>query len=534
MYDIIIKNGTIVDGTGAPRFRGDLGIVDGKIAHIGSLRNDSAEVVINGTGKYVTPGFIDVNNHSDTYWRIFLSPQLESLVYQGITTIVGGNCGSSLAPLTSQDIILSIQKWADIQKVNLNWLTTEDFFDELERKRLPINFATLIGHGTLRRGIIQDDSRALEAREQAMLAKLLEQSLSAGAIGMSTGLVYTHARLATEEELVSLAKVVAKYGGVYATHVRGERGELLNAIKEAIRVAVLSGVKLQISHLKAMGVSQWDLFDQALTLIDLAAKDGVDISFDVYPYTVTGSVLYTLLPDWVAEGGRRLMVERLKDSQTRREVISEMRAEGFDYSKVIVAISPLAKTLSQKRIIDIAQAQGKSIEDSIIDILIASEGHVVTMMDVLSEDNVRKALQHPLSMVASDGSGYSIAHKETGELVHPRNFGAFPRVLRKYVREEKLLTWEEAIRKMTGMPAERFSLTERGIIKEGYYADVIVFDPKKINDLATVDNPYQYAEGIGWVIVNGEVIVQNGSFNERRAGRVIRSSSRSFLQRIFH
>ena len=506
----------------------DIGIKEGKIKEIGDLQNEKAENVIDAKGKYVSPGFIDVNNHSDTYWRIFLDPNLPSLLHQGITTIIGGNCGSSLAPLTNRDIIQTIQKWADIKQMNLNWLGVEEFLKEVEKRKIAVNFATLTGHATLRRGILGDKVENLSESEIKLMKKMLEKSMKDGSIGFSTGLVYTHAKLASKKEIVEMAKIVKKYNGVYATHIRGEAEELLEAVKEAIEVAKESGVNLEISHLKAMGEKSWPLFEKALKMIEKANKEGIKVNFDVYPYTTTGSVLYVLLPDWASEGGKKLMVHRLKDSVIRAKLLKEMKESEYDYSKVIISISPLNKTLSRKRIVDIAEVQGKSVEETIIDILIASEGRVVTMMEVLSEKNVIKAIKNPLSIICTNGSGYSVEHRNTGELVHPRNFGSFPRILSKYVKETKILTWEEAIHKMSGKPAEKFGIKKRGTIKEGNFADVVIIDPKTIEDFATPENPYQYPKGVEKVIVNGKVALNDGKLEDTKAGEIIRKKTGIF------
>jgi len=522
MYDIVIKNGIIIDGTGKPMFNADIGVKSGRIKKVGDLSGEAAEKIINAAELYVAPGFVDVTNHSDTYWRIFLNPSLESLVYQGITTIVGGNCGSSLAPLVSHDMIKSIRKWADVSNINLDWLSMKDFLAKVEKNKLSVNFATLVGHGTLRRGLIQDETRNLSLREIHVMKNILKDAIKEGALGFSTGLVYTHAKQASKGEIVELAKVVKKYKGVYATHIRGESHDLIESLEEAIDIAKSTGVRLQISHIKAMGEKNWHLVDEALNLIETAKSGGVDVDFDVYPYTSTGSVLYIFLPDWVTEGGREMMIRRLKDFETRKEVIEEMKKNDFDYSKVIISISSLSKKLNRRRIVDIAKSQGKSVEEAVIDILIASEGRVVTIMGVLSEKNVIKIIQHPFSIISSNGAGYNLKHKNSGELVHPRNFGSFPRVLGKYVKRERILSWEEAIHKMSGKPAAKFGIKKRGIIKEGNFADIVVFDPNEIKDLATIDNPYRYSRGINWVIVNGDIILEDGEYNGKRAGKVIR------------
>jgi N-acyl-D-amino-acid deacylase len=522
MFDIIIKNGLIIDGSGEPAYRADLGIKDSAISKIGELHDERATVEIEAEGKIVCPGFVDVNNHSDTYWRLFLSPHLESLIYQGITTIIGGNCGTSLAPLAAPETIDAIQKWVDVKKINVSWLKVKEFLAFLETKKLSPNFGTLVGHATLRRGIIGDAVRSMNPGEIEALEKNLKRAMKDGALGMSTGLIYSHARLAPYAELLALAKIVRKYGGVYATHIRSEQEEFLEAIDEALQIARETGVKLHISHLKAIGEKNWPKMDDALKLIDKAKGEGIDVTFDVYPYTATGSVLYSFLPAWISEGGKKIMLHRLKDPVIRAKVVSEMRDSDFDYAKINVAISPLNKTLTRHSILEIAKSQEKTVEDAIIDILIASEGMVITSMEVLSEDNIQKALKNPLSFVATNGSGYDIAHVKTGERVHPRNFGTFPRVLAKYVREEKVLSWEEAIHKMTGAPAEKFSLKKRGLLKKGHFADLIILDQNKITSIASTENPYQYASGIELVVINGEIVLRDGQYNGNRNGQVIK------------
>lgn len=522
MFDIIIKNGTIIDGTGRPMYKADVGIKEDKIAEIGDLQNEKGEIEIDALGKFVCPGFIDVNNHSDTYWRIFQDPDLESLVHQGITTIIGGNCGSSLAPLLGPETILSVQKWADIKQANLNWLTTEEFLEEIENKKLAVNFATLTGHATLRRAILNDQMRSLTEKEIALAGKALEKSLKDGALGMSAGLVYTHARSASFGELVSLAKIIKKFDGIFSIHIRNEGDGFKESIEEVIEVAEQSGVKLHISHLKIMVEKNWHLIDEALFLIGKAREKGADITFDVYPYTNTGSVLYTLLPHWVADGGKKMMLSRLRDSEMRGKIMDEMKNSGLDYAKMEISISMMNKTLSRRKMAEIAKSQNKDVEEAVLDLLLASEGRVIVSMDVLSPNNIEKSITHPDCMIATNGSGYDIFHSETGELVHPRNFGAFPKIFSKYVREKNILTWEAAVQKITSFPAQRFGIKKRGELKKKYFADIAIIDPEEIKDLATVDNPYQYSQGIDFVSVNGRLVIRDGKNTGIRAGEVVR------------
>lgn len=522
MYDIIIRNGNIIDGTGGEIYKADIGIRDDKIIDIGDLHNEKWEVEINADDKIVCPGFIDVNNHSDAYWQIFSNPSLDSLVYQGITTIVGGNCGSSLAPLADAEAISSVQKWSDIKNINLNWLTVEEFLQTLETKKIALNFATLVGHGTLRRGILKDQMKIADSGELAFIEKMLKQSFEDGAIGMSSGLVYTHARAASAHELIALTKIIKKYNGVYVTHVRDERAGIVDSIEEAILIAEESGVKLHISHLKIMGEKNWHLLDEVLFIINRAKERGIDITFDVYPYTSTGTVLYTLLPNWVSEGGKKMMLSRLRDAKIRPKIIEEMRSSEFDYAKINIAASSLDKSLDNRNIGEISKSQGKYPEEIVIDVLIASEGRVITSMEVLNQESVDKLILHPLSMIGSNGSGYNIAHSKTGELVHPRSFGAFTRILSKYALGKRSISWEEAIKKMTSIPAERFRIKNRGKIAKNYFADIVVINRDEIEDVATTSNPYQYSKGVEFVMVNGQLAVSDGRHTGALNGEIIR------------
>ncbi len=522
MYDIIIKNGTVIDGTGDPMYRADIGIKEDRIVKIGGLRDEKGDVEIDASDRLVCPGFIDVDNHSDTYWRIFSDPDLESLVYQGITTIIGGNCGSSLAPILGPKAIESLQKWSDINMTSLDWSTVGEFLNTVARRKLSVNFATLVGHATLRRSILGDDNRHLLPKEIEFLGEKLAEAMKEGALGMSSGLIYTHARNADAGEVSALSAIVAKRGGLYVTHLRNEEKNLLSAVEEAVETARQSGVKMHISHLKAMGEKNWPAMDDALNTVARANEIGLDVTFDIYPYTHTSSVLYTFLPAWVSNGGKKMMLQRLKDPQIRAKVVSEMKNSDLDYSTMEIAISPLNKTLDRRKIIEISDSQNKTVEDTIIDILIASDGRVIASLEVLDEKNIEKALKSPFAMVSSNGSGYREDHGKTGESVHPRSFGTFPRILSRYVLGERILSWEGAVRKMTGAPALKFDLVKRGLLKEKYFADVTIIDPSRVKDLATPENPYRYSRGIDFVVVNGKLALSEGAYTGKRNGEIIR------------
>jgi N-acyl-D-amino-acid deacylase len=523
MYELVIKNPFIIDGTGNRKYQASVAISEGRIKKIGDLRDVRAEKIIQANNLYLGPGFIDLNNHSDTYLTLLTIPSLESLVRQGITTILGGNCGSSLAPLVKSDTLKSIQKWADISQINLNWLTFREFLQELEKRKLGVNFASLVGHSTLRRGLLGDEFRVLKPRELEAMKQLLNTALKQGAFGLSTGLAYSHAKIASTKEIIELAKLVKENNGIYASHIRGEAEELLPAVEETIGISKKTKVSVEISHLKAMGRKFWPNMEKAIKLIEAGSAD---INFDIYPYTITGSVLYILLPDWVAEGGKGLLLKRLKDKSIRAKVIKEMQEKkDYEYDKVTLAISPIDQAFIGKKITEIAKAQNISVEEAIINMLLISEDRIITFIDTLSPDNVEMGLAHDLSFVASDSAGYNLKHyQEKKELVHPRCFGAFPRFLGRYVRDKNILSWEQAIYKITGGPARKLGLKNRGLVKKGYWADLVLFDPQKIIDKADFENPYQFPEGIEYVWINGKMAVEQGNYTGQRAGQVLKKS----------
>lgn len=363
--------------------------------------------------KSSVPGFVDVHNHSDAYWQLFLEPTLPSLVHQGITTIIGGNCGTSIAPLAEGRVIESIQKWTDLKEVNVDWLSIEEFSEKLRARKMGLNFGTLVGHGTLRRGILRDEMRRLDRNELDEIERILEIALSEGALGFSTGLAYSHEKCATWDELVELAEIAKSQDRIYSTHLRDEAGEAVSALQEAIDLSKQTGVSLQVSHLKVMGEKNWHLMDALLSEIEKAHKAGVDINFDVYPYTQTGSVLYVYLPAWAAEGGKRMLVKRLKEKHLRKKIIEEMRDKaGYHYENAIIAVCSFSKSLSNRKISEIASERGVLAEEVIMDLLLASEGRVITIMECLDEENVKKAIKHPLSIIATDGAGYNVPERK--------------------------------------------------------------------------------------------------------------------------
>ncbi|MCX6813313.1 MAG: D-aminoacylase [Candidatus Azambacteria bacterium] len=527
--DILIKNGTVVDGLGTPAYHADVAIKNNRIAKIGFLGEPSAKTMIDATGLYVAPGFVDINNASDRYWTLFSHPNLESHLYQGVTTIIGGNCGSSLAPLTTGNIILNIQKWADVSRINVNWFTVKEFFEETKKRKLLLNFGTLIGHSTLRRDIVRDEFRKLTEKEFSQMKELLENGLRDGALGFSTGLNYSHTKIAPPEEITSLVSILSARGGsafggkrgkLYSTHLRNEGKNLFESVLETIETAKKTQASVEISHLKAIGKDNWPLFDKSLKAIETAAQD-LDINFDIYPYTSTATVFYTLLPDWIAVGGRAKLVENLKNNDFKTKVINELQGKENDFKEIIVASGNIDKIFIGKTIDEIARNQGGSIIEAIINLLIAANGKLIVFWPALSEENFIEALKSPLSIIASDGATYNLNDTKDGFLAHPRSFGCFNRVLSRYVREKNVISLEEAIKKMTALPALKAGLTYRGAIESKYFADIVIFNPELIKDMATFENPFQYSRGLHTVIINGRVALTNGQIKNQALGQLL-------------
>src|SRR3989344_1857693 len=517
MYDILIKNGTLIDGTGTPAKKSDVAIEKGKIVDLGPNISAKAGLVIDAQDKFVTPGFIDIQNHSDSYWTIFDHPAQTSLLSQGITSIIMGNCGASLAPLWTKESIKTIQKWHSLSGININWATMSEFLQVLSSLSLGVNVGTLVGHAVLRRGLIGDAVRQLTQDELKVMDKSLKDALQQGAFGFSMGLIYAHEVNSSLTELSELAANLASSKKYLSVHLRSEAGHILDSLSEVLEFAGGVGIPIKISHLKIRGPKNWHLFDQLMSKLEVAYHQGVNISFDVYPYSTSWSVLYTYLPKWAYEGGRTQILQTLADSISRRKVLDYLRDQNQEYENIIVAEAAGNDNFVGKTIKQIAQNQGVSAADGMLNIIAATSAQVIVFDHNLSEEHVELFCTSPLSFIATDGAGYSGTHKE---LIHPRCFGAIPRFL-KMVREKKILKWEQAIEKLTLGPAKLLGLTDRGVIAINKSADVVVFDPKTVTDLADYNNPNQQSLGIDFVVVNGKLAFANKqvlNFN----GQVIR------------
>ncbi|MBM3256598.1 MAG: amidohydrolase family protein [Candidatus Moranbacteria bacterium] len=512
MLDLIIRGGKVVDGGGkTPLQVNDIGVKDGEITALGNLENEIAKNEIKADGKIVTPGFIDLNNHSDTNWTLFQNPDQESLLFQGITTIIGGNCGSSLAPIIGEGSIKSLRKWTNLQNIQIDWDRVSELLLFIQDNRpLRLNFGTLVGHATLRRGILEENIRPIKREEMETLKYETEKSLKEGAFGLSTGLAYTHAKIATQDEIMALAKIVVKNNGIFTVHLRGEQEDLISSLEEAIAIAEETGVNLEVSHLKAVGKIAWQKFNQALHLIGKARERQLNINFDVYPYNFSNPVLYTLLPSRLTEYNKELVLETLRDQRKRKEIIAEMQENSLNYSQIVVASSPLSKLLVRKNIAEIAYSRNVSPEEVVLDLVLASDYQGTVLVKLLSEKNVTDALSNEAAIVCSDGAGYKKEDAASGNLVHARCFGTFPRFLARYVKKREILSLPNAINKITGLPAKKIGLKDRGEIKKGYRADIVIWDWDKILDTATLERPFSYPEGIEYVIVNGEITAERG------------------------
>lgn len=525
MLDIIIRRGKVVDGTGKmPPRRLDIGINDDTIIKIGDLEEEVAKKEIDANGKIVVPGFIDINSHSDTKWTIFRYPDQESLLYQGVTSIVGGNCGSSLAPILGEGSIKSLRKWIFLGDVQIDWDRMGEYLDYIEDNRPPrLNYMTLIGHATLRRGILGDEIRALKDEEMRLLLDQIDRAMEEGAFGVSLGLAYAHARSTSEEEIRKIAEKVVEKKGLLSVHLKGEGATILASVRELIRATQKTGVNLEISHLKVLGKNYWPVFGRVLDLLSKARKRGLNVNFDIYPYSFSGPVLYTLLPNSVVETGREELIKKLKDPKLKRKIVREMKKGSLDYSKIVVASSPVSKLLVQKNLQEIASKRKISPEEAVLDLIIASEDQCKVLADLISEKNVIKGMKDSLSIISSGGAGYGLAEERSGNLVHARSFGSFSRFLGYYVRKKKITTLAKAIHKVSGMPAAKLGIADRGVLQEGCKADIVILDWDKVRDVATMERPYSFAKGTDTVIINGTIALEKGKIIKKiKSGSVLR------------
>lgn len=529
-YDLLIRHGRIVDGTGAPWYSGDVAIKDGRIAGIGRLDSATATQVIDAGGMVVAPGFIDMLGQSET--SILVSPALPSKIFQGITTEITGE-GSSAAPLTPALVKADQVSW-DHFKITPDWRTLGEFFARLERQGMGINMASYVGATQVRRVVLGDGDRAPSAAELDSMKALVRQAMRDGAVGLSTSLQYPPAPYAKTDELVALAREAARYGGTYATHMRSEGETILQALDEAITIGREADMPVEVWHLKTAGKRNWGRMPQVVARIDSARRSGVDIAADTYAYPAWFNSMSAFVPPWALDGGTAKLVERLRDPAARRRIRHDMLtpSDAWDNEwqeipgpgSVLISVvqNPSLTQYQGKTLAEVAKLRKKDAIETLLDILAEDQAFTSVAVFGMSERDIALALKQPWTSVDNDSQGTAPDGPLGKEHPHPRAYGTFPRILRRYVREERLLSLEEAIRKFTSLPAGRMRLADRGVLKTGMWADLVVFDPDSVRDKATFAEPNQLAVGMAWVLVNGVPVIADGKATGALPGRVLR------------
>jgi len=531
-FDIVITNGHIIDGTGSPWYSGDIGIRDGKIAAIGNLSNTPRARTIDAAGKVVAPGFVDMLGQSEL--TILVDPRLPSKIYQGITTEITGE-GESAAPLNDAIIQADRSTYAHYQ-ITPDWRTFREYFARLEKQGMGINLASYVGAARVRRMVLGDDDIQPNPEQLEQMKALVREGMRDGAVGLSTALEYAPAPYAKTEELIALAGEASKSGGIYATHMRNESDAVLSAIDEALRIGREAHIPVEIWHIKVAGKENWGRMPEVVAKINAARAEGIDVSANTYAYTAWFNTMSAFVPPWAHDGGDAKLIERLKDRAMRARIRKDMMSpsQGWDNEwqeipgpeSVLVGVvqNPKLLPLEGKTLADIAKIWNKDPMDALFDLLIEDNAFTEVALFGMSELDVALALQQPWVSIDNDSSGTSPEGILGQEHPHPRAYGTFPRILRKYVREEKKLTLEDAIRKFSALPAQRMRLTDRGVLKAGMWADMVVFDPATVCDLATFDNPNQLSQGMEYVLVNGAPVIDQGKMTGAKPGKVLRGA----------
>ncbi|MEW6379425.1 MAG: D-aminoacylase [bacterium] len=530
-YDILIRNAQIVDGTGQAAYTGDVGVIGERIAWTGrggepaTQPEETARRVIDARGMVLSPGFVDMHGHSD--YTLLIDHRAESKLRQGVTTEVVGNCGYSAAPMYSPLLEERKPEYEGLYGLALTWHSFPEYLTMVEASAPSLNYVFLIGHNTLRASCMGFGDQMPSSGQMARMEAWVDEALACGAFGLSSGLFYAPACFAKKEELIGLASRVSQAGGILTTHIRNEGDGLLEALYEILIIARESRVSLQISHLKTFGRENWGKLDHALALIESVRQQGVDVTFDRYPYLAVQTSLQSLLPDWAQSGGSEAIVQRLSDPSVRRELIQQLltRHPEEDYGASIF-ISLVAGEAHKDReglnLAQIADYQKVSWAEAALDLLRDERTQVEIIQFAMSEHNLARILQHPLAMIGSDSS----SRAATGPLrigkPHPRAFGTFSRVIGEFWREKHILTLEEAVRKMTALPCQKLGIPDRGLIREGMTADLVLFDPACIADQATYQDPFRYPTGIRLVMINGRICLEEDGSILPGQGRVLR------------
>ncbi|MEB3103150.1 N-acyl-D-amino-acid deacylase family protein [Ferviditalea candida] len=531
MFDLVIRNGTIIDGSGKDGFIGDIAVQDESIVGIGRIEEQGI-IEIDGTGMIVCPGFIDAHTHSDL--SLLERPECSEKITQGVTTEILGNCGFSVAPIAKVPAVQSFRSYSGpvlgYPNREWSWESYSDYLSTVAAAKPAVNFASLIGHGTLRAVVMGFDNRKPTEQELERMAALLDESMQQGALGLSTGLVYVPGTYSDEDELIALARVVVSHGGIYATHLRNQADGLVDSVEETIRVGMQSGVAIHISHHKTVGERNQGLVHQTLSLLDETMEKGIFTSSDMYPYLSGSTTMAALLPAWLLEGGIDRMIERLSDPQIRKRAANdiELGIEGWENRLEVIGFHNVIvnsfQTEANKKfqglsLKEVAQLRDEAVLECMFNLLIEENGEINVLLKNSTEADLQEVLRHPRTVVGSDGLF-------SGDTPHPRLYGTFPRVLHRYAAELNALSLTEAIHKMTGLTSEIFHLGKVGFLRSGFRADIVVFDPQEIKDLATFEHPKVFSSGIKHVVVGGKLALQDGSITGVRNGcALIRQSS---------
>jgi N-acyl-D-amino-acid deacylase len=531
-FDLVITNGHIIDGTGSPWYSGDIGIRDGRIAAIGNLSAAAHKRALDAKGRVVAPGFVDMLGQSEA--TILVDPRLPSKIYQGITSEITGE-GGSAAPLNDA-IIAADRAGYEHYKINPDWRTFRQYFSRLEKQGMGINLASYVGATQVRRMVLGDADVQPTPGQLDKMKALVRDAMRDGAVGVSTSLMYAPAPYAKTEEIIALASEASKFGGIYATHMRNESDSVLESIDEAVRIGREARIPVEIWHFKVAGKANFGHMPELVARVNKARAEGVDVEADTYAYTAWFNSMSAFVPAWAHDGGDAKLIERLKDPATRARIRKDMETPSKDWDNewdeisgpqdvmISVVQNPALKKFQGRRLTEVAIALNKDPMDALFDLLIEDKAFTECAVFGMSEPDVALALQQPWVSVDNDSSGTSPEGILAEEHPHPRAYGTFPRILRKYVREEKKLTLEEAIRKFSALPAQRMRLTDRGVLKQGMWADVVVFDPETVRDVATFDDPNRLSEGMEYVLINGVPVVENGKMTGALPGKVLRGA----------
>jgi N-acyl-D-amino-acid deacylase len=525
-FDLVIKNGRVFDGLGREAVTADIGICGEKIEKVGKIPAAKGQSVIDAKNFAVCPGFIDAHDHTDV--QLLVNPKAESSVRQGITTLVSGNCGSSPFPIAGEIYDEYRDNMKESYDIDVTWRDIKGFFAELEKKGMALNYSTFVGQGTIRGVAVGFNDRPPKAEELEWMRALVAENIKNGALGLSSGLEYAPGSYAQQNEIVELCRVAAQNGGMYATHMRDESDELLEAMDETIDVSRKTGIRLQISHFKVAYPRNWNKIDAALAKLEEANQEGIPVYCDRYSYIAGATGLSSMnFPLWAKQGTTDEFLARLKDPTLEskfRAFLVERENKLGSWDKVVISSVFTEKNspFEGKTVLEATQETGKDVFVFLRDLLIEEKDRAGQVIFMMTEENLKRILAHPLVGVGCDGSALAPYGPLSKGKPHPRNYGTFPRVLGKYIREERILPMKEMLKKMTSVPARNFGFAQRGALQKGYFADIVIFDEDSVIDKATFKNPHQYPEGIHCVIVNGQVVIDQGNHSGLLPGKILR------------